>query len=231
VINLDKYDFIDFGSNKGGCIDFARKKLRGKKGLAIERSEERANELIKRGYKCLCADLLNIELPENAVSFVTISHLLEHLHSLDQVEHILQLAAHTAKDFIFIEGPSFDFDDYLHKLGFKFFWFDSCGHKLRVTTSQLISILEKINLKDYAFLPEYPYIVGSSSDDIHSIASPKNQNKYIVGKHPDKRSIVFDKNIYRSFILYVWLKRMPNERDLLHARKKFKFTHGRIGFQ
>ena len=221
-IDLSAYDFIDFGSSRGGCIDFAIKKLGGKRGLGIELHKKRADDLNKKGYPCINADVTTLNLPKKSVRFVTMSHFLEHLHNIPEVLYVIKLAARTTTDFVFIEGPTFDFDDYLKSKGFKFFWCDWTGHTLPMTTGLLKEIFKKLKLSNYTLLVEKRYITNSLSPDIHPLNSPKNQHAYNIAKHPLKETIKFDAKIFRSFIFFIWLKKeIVNRKQLLQSRTKF----------
>ena len=219
MIDLKGYDFVDFGSGRGGCLKFA-KKLGGKLGLGFERSKERVEDLRRSGFNCEVSDITKLELPRKSVKFVTISHVLEHLNNLDEVKYVVNLAKNTAKDFIFIEGPSFDFDDYLKTFGFKFFWFDSCGHRTRLTTTQLKCIFSECNLSKYDILAEIPFINNSISKDIYPL-----DLQFSYSNPPDitkvkKKIVNFNKGIFRSFIIFVWLKEVNT--SLLTCRNKFR---------
>lgn len=221
---FDQYDFFDFGSGKGGCMQFATKKLGGVCGLGFESHEGRNKILNTQGHKCICEDVTKINLPKNAVNFVTMSHLLEHLHTYNDARKIIHLGMHTARDFVFIEGPSFDFDSYLHSLGFKFFWFDGCGHTLRITIDNIVKYVRQKDFYGVSLLTERPFIGSSVVDDIHPLTSLPSQLFYDKDKHPPKPIKEFkDRNVFRSFILFVWLKKI-NIDKYINSRAKFKLA-------
>jgi hypothetical protein len=227
MIDISKYDFIDFGSSKGGCIDFALKKLGGRCPLGVEINKKKLKNLTKKGYACIYGDVLNLanELPKKSIRFVTMSHFLEHLNSINEVEKVIKIAADLATEFIFIQGPSFDFDQYLKSLGLKFFWADWTGHKTKVTINNLTTICEKLQLPSYNLLIEVPYVTDSSSPDIHPLNSPKDQFEYKKRTHPKKKIKTFDIKIHRSFIFYVWLQHTFQREQLLTVSPKYKLVH------
>jgi len=147
------------------------------------------------------------------------SHFLEHLDSLQGIKDSIKSALNTATDFVFIEGPSFDFDAYLLSKKLKFFWYDGCGHKTRLATNQLIKIFREFNVKEFDMLVEVPFISNSKSKDLLPVEAPDKQLWYDPTKHPSKKLIDFDRIIYRSFIFFLWLRgRKPY---LLNSRSKF----------
>jgi len=222
MIDLSKYDFIDFGSGFGGCIKFAKQKLGGVNVLGFENHSGRCNDLRKQGYDCINADITKLSLPKNSVSFVTISHVLEHLKSKKDVENVIKLAVNTSEDFVFIEGPSFDFDNYLNNFDLKFLWRDGHGHSTKVTVLDILSCAVKLNVLGYTLLIEYPLIVNSASKDIHPTASPPSVHDYNPKKHPPKEFVEFDTPIYRSFIIFLWLNKRLNTHKYVTSRFKFR---------
>ena len=98
------------GPGKGNCIDFAKLCLGGRRGLGIEKKREPAERLRDSGYECIHGDVTSLELPRDAVRFVTMSHVLEHLPDLHAVRNAVEAGATVASDFLFIQGPWFDSD-------------------------------------------------------------------------------------------------------------------------
>jgi hypothetical protein len=222
MLDVSKYDFIDFGSGFGGCIAFAKQKLGGRKALGFEKHAGRCNDLRAKGYSCVNADVTKLALPKNSVSFVTMSHVLEHLHSKEEVEKTIKLAVDTAKDFVFIEGPSFDFDEYLNKFNLKFSWRDGHGHATKVTVSDVITYTAELPIVGYTLLVEHPLIMNSLSKDIHPIDSPPSVHDYNPKKHSPKEYINFNPPIYRSFIIFLWLHHNLNIQKYVTSRFKFR---------
>ena len=147
MIDLTKHDFVDFGSGYGGSLQYAKRKLDGYNGLGIEHHVGRCNDLVKKGYRCINANITKLALPKKSVKFVTISHVLEHLKSNEDVKTVIKLAINTATDFVFIEGPAFEFDEYLHTLDLKFQWSEGHGHHTKVTIANVIDYAIKQNIR------------------------------------------------------------------------------------
>ena len=227
MINLSGYDFIDFGSGFGGCIDFAKKKLFGKNELGFEKHFGRYSDLRKKGYHCLNRDITKIDLTKNSVRFATISHVLEHLNTKADVKKVVKIAIHAATDFVFIEGPSFEFDDYLENLGLKFLWRDGHGHYVKPRIDDIIHYAKSYGVTNYSLLTERPYIVDSSSKDIHPLESPPNVQDYNPKIHPPKKKTIFNPPIFRSFIIFLWLNEKFDRHVCLTSRVKFRESNYR----
>jgi hypothetical protein len=222
MIDLYKYDAVDFGSGFGGCIDFAKTKLGANRILGFEKHSGRCAALQEKGYACVETDITKLTLPKNAVSFVTMSHVLEHLVCMEDAHYAIRLAVHTAQNFVYIEGPAFEFDQYLENRGLKFAWRDGHGHDTKITVQDIISYAVTLPIAGYSILVEHPLINNSLSKDIHPLASPPHMGNYDSNKHPLKDHVKFDKYIYRSFIIFLWLHKSINVQPYLVSRSKFK---------
>jgi hypothetical protein len=199
----EEYDFVDFGSKVGHSMNFAMKKLGGKRGLGIEIKPEMVKEAKKNGHEVILGDITNLELPDDFVRFTVISHLLEHLSDLEMVKKTLQTAARISREFIYIRGPIFDNDEYLETLGLRVFWSNwPGGHTCHLTTGQLSTILESIGVRGYKIDFEVE-INDSNSPNIHSLSSSPNQTEYDPEKHPPKPFVKFDRKLYREFVCIV----------------------------
>ena len=228
-MDLRRYDFLDFGASKGGCIDFAVAKLGGRRGLGVDVDAKKAEAMRERGYDCIVGDVANLDLPPKSVRFVTMSHFLEHLPDLAAVAKAVQSAARVATHFLFIQGPFFDADGYLREHGLKFYWSDWSGHPCHLTIDQLVATFEALGLTDYLALARLP--VESSLDAaIHPLASPRNQQAYVVGEHPPKPTATFDRPLYREMVCVVRLRRFFGWRRVVQARRGCVFVRGTLPF-
>jgi len=113
MVDISRFDFIDFGASTGGSIDFALRILGGERPLGIDIDPEKVARMQAEGFDCIEADVTALDLQENSVRFVVLSHFLEHLPTLDHVRRALQSASRVASEFLFIQGPFFDADEYL----------------------------------------------------------------------------------------------------------------------
>jgi len=217
-----KFDFYDFGSYRGGSFRLAQS-FGARNGLGFEINKNRVLRLAKAGIPCMQLDVTKVSLPKNSANFIVMCHFLEHLDNEQQVFETLKKSIEAATDFIYIEGPSFDFDDYLKSLGFKFFWYDGCGHKTRVTVKMLRRIFVKLGIKDISCFAEQPYVKDSKSDDIYPYDSGIH-NTY-CDKSFKKETVTFKKDVYRSFVMFAWLRKGVNKsKYTLTKRIKNKFN-------
>ena len=228
--DLADYDFLDFGASKGGCIEFAKERLGGRRGLGIDIDPRKLETMRALGYDCMEGDVANLDLPPNSVRFVTMSHFLEHLPDLATVRKAVENAARVATDFIFIQGPFFDADDELRRSGLKFYWADWRGHPCHLTIPQLTTILAELGLDDHLALARVP--VESSLDPaIHPLAARPNSHDYDAELHPPKPFVKFDPPLYREVVCLVRLRRFLGWRRVVQARKGCHFVSGTLPFR
>jgi hypothetical protein len=60
-IDDKEFDFIDFGSSKGGCIEFSKKSLGGKNGLGIDINPNKVLQMKKLNYDCIEGDITELK--------------------------------------------------------------------------------------------------------------------------------------------------------------------------
>ena len=227
--DLADYDFLDFGASKGRCIEFAKERLGGKRGLGIDIDPRKLEAMRALGYDCMAGDVANLDLPPNSVRFVTMSHFLEHLPDLATVRKAVENAARVATDFIFIQGPFFDAEDELHSAGLKFYWADWSGHPCHLTIAQLTTILAALGL-DHLALAHSP-VESSLDPTIHPLATPRNSHAYNAEVHPPKPFVKFDPPLYREIVCLVRLRRFFGWRRVVRARQGCHFVSGTLPFR
>jgi len=213
------YDFFDFGTGKGYCYEFARKKMKLKKGLGFDLNPHKVKNLNKIGIPCLLQDVTALDLPRKCVRVVTMGHFLEHLKSTDMVYSVLSKALQTADEYIYIEGPCFDFDKFLESHNLRFYWSNWVGHPTHVTSTLLISMLNDLGISQYS-LVRYGPVNSSQAACIHPWESPKDQFNYDSNVHSSKVDVKFSYPLYTGMYLFVWLKDRKNKKDLISLRKK-----------
>lgn len=230
-IDLAEYDFLDFGaSSRGGCMEFACRRLGGTRGLGVDINPKAVIACREAGYECVQGDVTDLDLPALSVRFVTMSHVLEHLPDLPAVGKAIGNAARVASDFLFIQGPFFDADEELRRVGLKFYWSDwPSAHSVHLTIAQLVRTLEDLGLGDYVAMARVP--VESSLDPaIHPLASPPSQHDYVAGTHPPKPHVKFDPPLFREMVCVVRLRRFPDWSRVVQARRSCQFVSGTLPF-
>lgn len=232
-MTLDGHDFLDFGASKGGCIDFALRRLGGRKGLGVDIDPKKVAQMRSLGYDCVEADVTDLRLRRRSVRFVTMSHMLEHLPDLDAVRRVVAAAARVSSDFLFIQGPYFDADEALAARGLKFYWSDWRGHTCHVTTTHLRGVLDALGLRHYMVMARVP-VADSTDPAIHPVSSPRNQHDYEPGEHPPKPFVefsppAFPDRIYREMVCVVRLRRrFRGWDDVVRARAGCEWIHGTL---
>ena len=227
---LKGIDFFDFGASKKESIELGQKRFFGKRGMGIDLDPERVAQMNAAGLECMVGDLTDLDVPDNCVRFVKMSHILEHMPDVKGVEKAVASAKKAATDFLVITGPFFDEDEYLASLGLKLDWSDYPEHTCHLTITDMVKILDKLGLKDYDLHVRY-LIRDSSSDRIHPLASPAGAHRYDPSIHPKKKQIVFEKKIWTDFVCYVPLKKnIPRWEEITHAyEQQIPFVHCRDG--
>lgn len=205
AVEWRQVDFLDLGASTGGSLDFARDSLGGGDGIGIDNDAAKVAAATHAGYRCLLEDATKLSLPDDAVRFVVMRHFLEHLPDEEMARDIIASSARVARDFLFIQGPYFDADEYLAAHGLKPYYSDWTGHTCHLTTDALEKILNELGLFEFAV-----YLIdpahGSGHAMLHPVSSPKDQHQYDPATHPQKPKVRFDQPVYREFACYVKLR-------------------------
>ena len=219
--NYTDYDFIDFGASKGGSINFAKIFLGGKNGLGLDIDQKKIDMMISSGYECEFGDITNLSnVPDNSVRFVMISHVLEHLHSLEDIKKSINEAIRVATDFVYIQGPNFDDDDYLEENHLRFFWSYWKGHTYHFKSSELITILNDCSGYQDAVVAYRGPLSDSGASCIHSLDSPIDQQAFSEKLHPSKPVIRFNKTIYKEIVAAIVIDKSTDAKALVSCRGK-----------
>lgn len=218
-LDIEKYDFLDFGTSRGGSIDYAINRLGGTRGLGIDLSEAKVADARANGVECVQGDVTNLDLPDDSVRFVTMLHLLEHLPDFDCVNKAIATACRVSTDFVYIVGPYFEADDYLKSQGLKFYWSDWRGHTFHLKYQHLDEILKSIGQTDYVFF-DNSAVPDSSHPTIHPLESPIDQHDYDPATHPEKPELSFPSPLYREMVCCIKLKDFPDWELVQKARSE-----------
>lgn len=104
TIQIGEFDFCDFGYSNGGSIKFGQEILGGKKGFGIDIDPKKIIASRKSGYEAISGDFCNLNLPDQSVDFAILSHVLEHLPTLNHAKLAIQNAMRVSKKIVFIQG-------------------------------------------------------------------------------------------------------------------------------
>jgi hypothetical protein len=199
--DLDRgsFDFVDYGCSNGSSMQLAQSLFGAGSGLGVDIDPVKVATVRDQGLPCLEADAIELDLGENRVRYAILSHFLEHLPDLDAVGRAVENGARLARDFLFIQGPFFEADDYLEELGLKFYWSDWSGHPTHLRLSDLERIISDLTLPDPVFM--FAREIRDSLDPtIHPMSSPRNQHDYSAADHDPKPQIEFEHTLYRELI-------------------------------
>jgi SAM-dependent methyltransferase len=205
-INLDNYDFLDFGCSSGGSLDYYAKIFSAKKGgLGIDKDPKKITRARRSGHDVIQCDIAKLDVEGN-VRFVVMSDFLEHIPDLKTVTLIIWKAVSISKEFVFIRQPYFDADPYLFQLQLKFFWSDWEGHPNRMTTIEFHNIIKELfnkgAIKRFSFYGRKK-VKSSYDSSIHSIWSPQNQHEWKKKEHPFKQLIRFECDVFKQLVVVI----------------------------
>lgn len=189
LLNVDTFDFVDFGCSQGGSIKQAASVFGVERGLGIDIDPAKVAATRAEGYDAIVGDLTDLKIGTKKVSFAMLSHFLEHLSNLKDAERCLHSAVHVARDFVYVAQPYFDADGYLFGKELKLYWSDWHGHPNKMTSLDFYCILrgflQKDLIRDFAIFAHGP-IRSSRNSAIHPLTSPMDQGAYDRTRHPAK---------------------------------------------
>ncbi|MES2508807.1 MAG: class I SAM-dependent methyltransferase [Pseudomonadota bacterium] len=184
-MNPTGYDYFDFGCSTGANIKYMQDVVPNSRGLGIDIDQRKIKLCRSNGFDAIQCDILKLG-QKKMVSFVTMSHFLEHLPNVNLAEAMIRKGIDVAKDFVFIRQPWFDSDGFLLLNDLKFYWSDWRGHSNKMTSLDFYLILKKAfdqklisGFNIYARLP----VAASSDKTIIPLDSPIDQHYYDFGLH------------------------------------------------
>lgn len=202
-------EFLDLGCSRGGSISHCRRRFGARRGIGIDNSPAKVAEARAAGVEAVLADATGLDV-HNAVRFVSMMHFLEHLPNLETVEATIRSAAAAARDFLFIQHPSFEGEAYLESLGLRQYWWHWHGHPAHVTVEDYCSMFDRVGLRQYMVRYIDP-IADSSHPSILPLAASIDQHDYDPLQHPPKSEVGFRRPVWRAQEIFVALR--PLKRD------------------
>lgn len=159
------------------------------RGLGIDIDQRKVDQAIARGFCAINFDILKLPR-QKKVSFVTMSHFLEHLPSVKMAEAMIERGIDVARDFIFIRQPWFDSDGALLLEGLKFYWSDWRGHPNRMTSLDFYLYLKRAlaegSICGFKIFGRTP-VTSSTDSSLIPVSAPIDQHHYDRERHGDKR--------------------------------------------
>lgn len=159
---------------------------------------------VEAGYDAVVADASRLH-PGCQVRFVSMMDFLEHLPGLDVVESVLAHAAEAATDFLFIQHPSFEGEDWLLTQGLRQYWHDWTGHQTHIHVDDFCGMFERLGLRQYMIRYDEA-VYDSAHPSILPSEAPRNQHAYDPELHPPKPSVVFPRPVWRAQYIFVALR-------------------------
>lgn len=192
-VDIQNYDFLDFGAGTGGSLSYCAKRFGGR-GLGIEIDERKITDADQTGTEVAYGDLFGLPR-EEAVSYVSMMDFLEHLPDLDAVGNAIEIAMACSRDFVFINHPSFEDEQFLRGLGFKLYWQDWSGHTVHPMLDFLIRKLTQAGASKIELSFRQP-IVNTLADAVLPIDAPRNSHSYDPLQHPPKSLLDFPGTLF-----------------------------------
>lgn len=217
-------DYLDFGSHHGNSLRFGRDVLGGKEGLGTENHPENAGKLREQNIQLIEDDATKLLFPPRSFSFAILSHFLEHLSSLSQVDFVLSAASHACRDYLYIRQPFFDQDCYLQSLGLKTVSALYDQHTLHVTTAEMVESLLRTGCRNFDIWGLNLLWNSYDSDQIlSSNARQKWTSKYDPSQMDAKEQHDFVSAVFEEIVVIVRLSEDPIVDD---ARQRVKSHFG-----
>lgn len=198
--NKTEIKFLDVGCKIGGSFSIAKKYgFTFEQGIGIDVNAAHVENFKKSGYNGIVASATNIPFPDKHFELVIFSHVLEHLPNEEEGYKALRECLRVCSKTLFVALPFFDEDEYLNSIGFKTCYSDWKQHTNKVHLSSLKKFFENYNYT----VKMVKKIDNSSFDEILPLEGPADVTKYDAEKHPSKKTISFEKNVWREYHLIV----------------------------
>ena len=203
-----QFDFIDFGCSEGGSFKIAQNIFQADKGLGIDADPKKVETARAAGFDVYQADITKLERFSGSVRFVTMNHFLEHLNDVRDAKKCIVSACELAREFVFIKQPFFDADPYLLSNGLQFYWSHWGCHLNHMTSLDFFHVLQPMlgNGVDRFAIYGVRRVKHSADPAIHSLRSPVDQHAWEVERHPPKKPITFDQDVFYEIAAIVVLQ-------------------------
>lgn len=216
------FDHFDFACSKGGSLNVCRTRYGGLKGLGIDIDADKVEAARKAGFTAIQWDLHS--LPDAPmVRFTMLSHFLEHVPDPADVRAFVRKACHVSREFVLIQQPYFDADDWLAERGLKLYWSDWTGHPNHMTSQEVRSLVRDLRAEGLAITATLGFrgpITSSADRRLIPLSASKDQHHYDPAIHPPKdMTIQFDPPLYGETICVI----ARVDADLGDIITKFRF--------
>lgn len=243
-INVEEYDFLDFGCSHGNGLLFGVDKFEAKNGIGVDIDPvkvRQARTRIKKGeiskqHTVICEDITKLSQYKNLnkkVRFTTCIHFLEHVPGYGTTEKIIESAINASNEFVYINQPFADKDVELFNMGLKTYYSDWTDHINLLTSYDFYKICRnffyKKMIKDFIIFGNVK-IESSNNPLIHPLDSPINQHEYDKEIHPPKDENIKFNNLYKNIGIFLiiddtipietYFNRIYGEKDIIYDSRK-----------
>lgn len=214
-VDLDDYDFLDFGAGHGNSLRRC-KELFGGRGLGIDIDRKKIAHAQEHGIEVVYGDITSLPR-RKLVTYVCMDNFLEHLPNFDVVRQMLEVATAVATDFLYIRHPSFEDEAYLAAIGLKQYWHDWTGHPSHVLLSDFCAMLKQLGARPFDMEFANPTF-DSSDPSILPFSAPPDQHEYDEQLHGSKPQVAFARPVYRQLRLTAHLNLQTTAPSRSHHR-------------
>lgn len=223
LIEEGRIDFVDFGTHRGAGI-LKGQAMGGKTGLGLDLSDRKVQALLAAGMLAYSGNVLEFTVKGRPFRFAICRHVLEHMPSRDFFKNVVKKLSEICSDYIFIEQPSFDHDDYLASAGFKISQSTLHYHTCRLSSADIVSCLLELGLTRFCLGGQH-LVSASSSRRIFTIGNEDNRIWWTEGVDQPKDEVVFKDKLYGNIVLVVALDKSvdPRKIALAHGAHEVQF--------
>ncbi len=198
------YAFVDAGSGDGDSTVRCEQRFGLGRGLGLERDPLRVEKARASGLYSVCADAVGFDAPADCVSFVAMCDFLEHLPDEDAVRRALRTYGRAARDFLFIQHPSFERIEELARLGFRIAWSDWTDHPTMMTVGDYRRMFASLGWHDVTIHQINP-IFDSWHHAILPRTAPRDCSEFDPELHDRKPLVEFEWPVYARYDIFVRL--------------------------
>lgn len=208
-MDLEGYDFLDFGASKGGSLRWAAGTFGGV-GLGLERNPHKLEQVRAGGQAAILADATRLDLPARAVRYSVMLDFLEHLGGPAEARRALAGAARVSREFVYVEGPNFEAADYLAGHGLKRYYADWSGHRWHHGEAELRTMLTDLSLHGCVIGKDR--IRDAADPNLVPLDAPRDGGRYDPALHAPKTAMRFNRRLFNRLVVLIPL---GDEVDLL----------------
>lgn len=203
-VNWDDYDFLDYGSSKGGSIRHCKGRFHATRGVGVDIDPNKVVKARAAGVDAFVGDATELGISK-AVRFVSMLDFLEHLPDLTAVKAAIASAAEVATDFIYIKHPSFEGEELVESLGVRQYWWHWRGHTCHIHVSDYCAMFDDLGLHQYMIRHHVSISDSSHPSVIRTGLRPDIRGREAAAR-TDTPFIEFERPIWRRQDIFIALR-------------------------